>query len=86
MRISVKDLSKIGAKYKESAIRQLREPLLRAFDVYKSNVCYGVWKETQEDHEVIMTWYQDLLDKKEQALAQVPERIQKILSGSIWLK
>ena len=73
------DLYKVGAKYKDTAIRQLRKPLLEAFDIYKSNIAYGVEQETTEDRIVIMDWYQDLLDKKETALVNVPLKIQRYL-------
>jgi hypothetical protein len=77
--LTVKDLNKVGTKYKDTAIRQLREPLLQAFDVYKSNINYGVERETTEERIIIMDWYQDLLDKKETALVNVPLKIQRYL-------
>ena len=40
------------------ALRRLREPLLKAFDIYKSNVYYGVINETEEEHQQILNWYQ----------------------------
>lgn len=73
------DLYKVGAKYKDTAIRQLRKPLLEAFDIYKSNIAYGVETETMEERIVITQWYQDLLDKKETALVNVPLKIQRYL-------
>lgn len=79
MKITAQDLNKIGSNYKSVAIRQLRKPLLEAFDVYKSNVAYGVEQETSAEHILIMLWYQDLLDKKENALIDVPLKIQRYL-------
>ena len=79
MAITPQDLNKIGSNYKAVAIRQLRKPLLEAFDVYKSNVAYGVEQETSAEHILIMHWYQDLLDKKENALIDVPLKIQRYL-------
>jgi hypothetical protein len=73
------DLYKVGTKYKDTAIRQLRKPLLEAFDIYKSNIAYGVETETMEERIVITQWYQDLLDKKETALVNVPLKIQRYL-------
>jgi hypothetical protein len=78
-KFTVKDLNKVGTKYKDTAIRQLRKPLLEAFDIYKSNIAYGVETETIEDRVIIMDWYQDLLDKKENALRSVPLKIQRYL-------
>ena len=79
MGITSQDLKKIGANYKVVAIRQLRKPLLEAFDVYKSNVAYGVEQETSTEHISIMQWYQDLLDKKPNALEDIPLKIQRYL-------
>jgi predicted transcriptional regulator len=79
MDFTVKDLNKVGSNYRNMAIRQLREPLLKAFDIYKSNVYYGIESETTQDRIEITDWYQDLLDKKESALRNVPLKIQRYL-------
>lgn len=79
MKITIADLNKIGSIYRETAIRQLRKPLLEAFDIYKSNINYGVEVETEFEKAEIMAWYQDLLDKKESALLVVPPKIQRYL-------
>jgi hypothetical protein len=79
MKFTLNDLDKVGIFYRDTAIRQLRKPLLEAFDIYKSNVVYGVDTETECEKSEIMTWYQDLLDKKESALRNVPLKIQRYL-------
>ena len=61
------------------AKRQLREPILRAFDIYKSNVYYGVVTETDAEHYEILYWYQLLLDLDEYALNNVPKAIAKYI-------
>lgn len=43
-------------------LRALRKPLLQAFDIYKSNVYYGVVTETEEEHAEVLAWYAALLD------------------------
>ena len=43
-------------------LRALRKPLLKAFDIYKSNVYYGVIAETEEEHAEVLAWYAALLD------------------------
>lgn len=43
-------------------LRALRKPLLQAFDIYKSNVYYGVITETEEEHAEVLAWYAALLD------------------------
>ena len=79
MKFTLNDLDKVGIVYRDTAIRQLRKPLLEAFDIYKSNIAYGVETETMEERIVITQWYQDLLDKKETALVNVPLKIQRYL-------
>jgi hypothetical protein len=79
MNFTVEDIHKVGEKYKDVAIRQLRKPLLEAFDIYKSNVSYGVETETEFEKNEIMSWYRDLLDKNENALKNVPLKIKRYL-------
>ena len=59
--------------------RQLRSPILKAFDIYKSNVYYGVITETETQHTEILQWYQQLLDLNEDAIKNVPSAIAKYL-------
>ncbi len=49
-------------------LRSLREPLLKAYDVYKINVLYGIVTETEEEHKAILEWYKNLLDLNTQTL------------------
>lgn len=78
-KINYEDLEFIGPVYKDIAIRQLREPLLKAFDIYKINVFYGIEKETEEERKKILDWYQSLLDKEDFTLKEIPEKIKKYL-------
>ena len=61
------------------AKRQLRAPLLAAFDIYRSHVSYQTVEESDERHDVIMAWYRDLLDLKQSALDNVPDEIKRYL-------
>ena len=79
MKFTINDLKRLGPNYKDVAIRQLRKPLLEAFDVYKSNIAYGIESESESDKYEILMWYQDLLDKKESALENIPKKIQRYL-------
>lgn len=79
MKITINDLQYIGPVYRDTAIRQLREPLLIAFDIYKTNIVYGIATETEEQHQKILTWYNKLLDKEEEALQNIPEEIKYFL-------
>ena len=69
---------------KERKLKQLRnkrKPLLEAFDKYKSNVNYGVVTETETTREVIVTWYQGLLNLVESAFEDeyIPSQIKYYL-------
>lgn len=75
-------------------LRALRKPLLKAFDIYKSNVYYGIIEETQEEHNAILQWYHTLLDIEgtapviladgspmtaEEAIRNIPEKIKRYI-------
>lgn len=45
--------------------RRIRSDLLNAFDIYKTNVLYGIETETDEEHREILTWYQLMLSLPE---------------------
>lgn len=62
-----------------SIIRQLRKPLLEAFDIYKTNIAYGIEVETDEEKEHILAWYNNLLDKNVDALRNIPNKILRYL-------
>lgn len=79
MAFTINDLDKVGTLYRNNAIRQLREPLLQAFDIYKSNVAYGVETETASEKAEIMSWYKGLLDLMENSLRNIPPKIQRYL-------
>lgn len=49
-------------------LRAERTPLLEAFDKYRSAVSYGIVTETEEEHQAILEWYQNLLDLNTQTL------------------
>ena len=64
---------------RKNELRARRVPLLRAFDVYKSSVAYGVEFESEEQREEIVKWYGDLLHLEEIAFEVIPERIRYYL-------
>ena len=63
------------------AKRQLRAPLLTAFDIYKSNVIYGVEEEVATTRKEILAWYQGLLDLEMWALQNIPTVISRYMRG-----
>lgn len=58
-----------------TALRARREPLLNAFDKWEKAVLRG----REDDSNAIMDWYYDILDLKEYAFENVPERIKYYL-------
>ena len=80
--IAISDMAYLGeTSIATQAKRQLRAPLLAAFDIYKSNVAYGIEAEDEAQHAQVVTWYRSLLDLKDEALAQVPEAIARHVRG-----
>ena len=68
-----------GLPEKAEALRTLRKPLLEAFDIYKSNVYYGIVSETEEEHAAVLAWYRKLLDLDDDSLKVVPDEIARYL-------
>ena len=82
--VKVDDLANLRPTSAASmAKRYLRTPLLAAFDIYKSNVAYGVEKEDQAQHTRILEWYRSLLELEEDAFTQVPPEITKYVKGGM---
>ena len=53
-----------------------RKLILKAFDIYKTNVIYGIETETEQEKQEILTWYNLVLDLNEQAIFNPPIKIQ----------
>ena len=62
-----------------NSLRARRKVLLEAFDKYKSNVNYGIIVENEITRSIIVAWYNDLLDLKENAFEEIPEAIKYYL-------
>ena len=62
---------------KLNELRYQRQPLLEAFDKYRSAVIYGIVTETEEEHQAILTWYNNLLDIKKANVSKeaVPAKV-----------
>ena len=78
-KITIDDLIHFDGENLKTAKRGLREPLLKAFDIYKSNVNYGIEIETIEENSEIVYWYRKLLDLEESALENIPKKISRYL-------
>ncbi len=67
---------------KKMLLREKRELLLRAFDIYKANVNYGVEIENDTQRSIILNWYQQVKDLNEHYIVNeknIPERIKYYL-------
>lgn len=64
---------------KKILLRERREPLLAAFDKYKSNINYGIESEDEAQRQKIIAWYKLLLELDEFAFNNIPERVQYYL-------
>lgn len=58
-----------------NSLRRQREPLLVAFDKWEKAVIRG----RERDSNIVMTWYEDLLDLKDKAFTIIPECIKYYL-------
>lgn len=69
----------IAEEMRLGELRMKREPLLKAFDIYKSNVMYGTVVETDEQKTLVTEWYQKILDLDEEAIDNPPSVVTKYL-------
>lgn len=69
-------------RQRKQELRAMREPLLTAFDKYKSNVNYGVEIEPLDQREKIIKWYNEIKNLNENYIIKdenIPERIKYYL-------
>jgi hypothetical protein len=64
---------------KLNELRAKREPLLKAFDIYKSNLIVGAISLPEEQKQEVITWYNEVLDLSEDAINNPPTVISKYL-------
>ena len=69
------------AKNNVVVLRQKREKLFKAFDIYKTNVSVGIEKPTEEQWQKIVKWYTDCKDLTPSAFADenIPDVIKYYL-------
>ena len=60
-------------------LRMKREPLLKAFDIYKSNLIVGAISLSDEEKQQVIDWYHLILDLDEEAINNPPDVISKYL-------
>lgn len=66
-----------GTNYETDTKRQIRKPLLDAYDIHKGNVNYGTVTESEEEHSKVVKWYKDILDLKDEAFEAIPAKVQR---------
>ena len=77
----LEDLLKGNEELIKKDLRKKREKLLKAFDIYKSNIMYGIDFETELEHLNVVSWYSLLLDLEEDAFINIPAKIARYLYG-----
>lgn len=60
-------------------LREKRNKVFKAFDIYKQNVSYGLVTETKAKHNEITEWYQSCLDLDPEAINNIPDEIKPFL-------
>lgn len=67
------------AKHSAEVLRKQRSRLLKAFDIYKTNVKYGIEQESEEQHTEMVVWYQKCLDLDYEAINNPPVEVVRYL-------
>lgn len=60
-------------------LRAKREPLLKAFDIYKTNLIVGAISLPEEEKQKVITWYNKVLDLDVDAINNPPKSISRYL-------
>lgn len=74
--LDVYDANIVDDNYRQY-LRSHRDSLFAAFDIYKTNVFYGI--ENDSDRQLIIEWYQRVLDLDEDAINNPPQKIARYL-------
>lgn len=67
------------AEHELNKLRVKREPLLKAFDIYKSNLIVGAISLPEEEKKAVIAWYNLILGLDEESINNPPSIIQKYL-------
>lgn len=65
------------AEHDKDYLRSKRAKAFKAFDIYKSNVEYGIISETAETKAKIIKWYNACLNLEFEAINNVPSEIKR---------
>lgn len=66
----------------KASYRAKRSEILNAWDIYKSNVAYGVVIEDEATHNRIVEWYQSILALDYDAIDNVPQEVDRYRGGA----
>lgn len=72
------DKTLVEEKHKQE-LRMKREPLLRAFDIYKSNLIVGAISLPEEEKKVVIDWYNLILELDEYSINNPPTAISRYI-------
>lgn len=78
MMIERKNLKALGEATTEM-LREARKRAFRAFDIYKTNISYGIISETKAKHTEILNWYNACCDLDKEAINNVPSEIKEYM-------
>ncbi len=78
-KLDAKDANNVYGEERLNLFRTVRKDLLKAFDIYKSNVSFGIEIQTDLEMTEVKNWYKNLLDLKSEAFFNVPCKVEKYL-------
>ncbi len=74
--MKIEDANMIGEE-KLTLFRQIRKKQLQAFDIYKTNLFYGLEEETEEEKIAVIDWYNGVLNLNADAIKNIPQKVKK---------
>ena len=63
-----------------NVLRMKREPLLKAFDIYKSNLIVGAISLSDDEKQQVIDWYNLILNLDEEAINNPPTAISRYIT------
>ncbi len=76
-KIGQQDAKKFSGEQQKIFLRQIRSEQLKAFDILKTNVNFGIDKLSEKEKEEVMNWYNQALDLSENAILKTPDVLKK---------
>lgn len=62
-----------------------KESLIKAFNEYRNNVNYGVIKEDEATHQLVLNWYKSLINNDINSINNPPQVITKYMEDNSWI-